>query len=720
MAVIPYRPYPTTAPQQPPEVLQRIEATPAMFGGLVGAAEQRGGAQLEQAGNELAGAAIQRQLLYNQVAADQASYGMLDQSQKIVNGVRMKHGQDALDAIDPAKENLQDLYDQTRAQLPNDRARIEFDAQTRRLHSFNLAALDNHYDQEFQRYSIETQAAGETVAMQGIAANYNNPAAVADLTDKAVRAAVRRAQTLYGTDASPDILRAAADDARVKALTSQITAMGVHDPSAADALAEQHREELGAGYPVLKAHLRERVIGARAVNDVWGTGPAGGAAAGPPSDPRGVVPLIRRTAQKYGIDPDVAVRVAQSEGLGTFGGDLVNGKPTSFGAFQLHVAPGAMGADFQRDTGLDPSDPKNEAATIDYALKRAAEGGWSPFHGAARSGIGERQGLAGGTNIVAPLTDVTQSQPPGLAETERRLAATIHDPQELKDALSYAREQYSAEWTDRQRSYELQQRQQKLASEAEEDKIIADAESPNPTITARDISQNKGLTPEAKLRMISYLDRVDKPDPLAKVSQETTVRLLDDIRRPVGDPQRISDMNPIYDAFSKGQLSKADFGFLRDQITNVRSPDGEKLAEVQKDFLAGLKSSITKSNPLLGQLDPSGDPQFYRFQWDINQKINQYKKDEKKEGKNPFDLFNPSKPDYLGSPEVIKQYQVPLQQSTRNIANRLGGGNVPAPATAAPAPTPAIAPRQPGETIDDYVRRVGALPPALLAPAPAR
>jgi hypothetical protein len=115
-----------------------------------------------------------------------------------------------------------------------------------------------------------------------------------------------------------------------------------------------------------------------------------------PTDPRGLTDYIRETATKYGVDPEVAVRVAQSEGLRDPIGD--NGK--SFGAFQLYTG-GGLGNEFKRDTGLDPGDPQNERATIDYALKRASQMGWGPWHGAARVGIDQWEGIGGGQGTGA-------------------------------------------------------------------------------------------------------------------------------------------------------------------------------------------------------------------------------------------------------------------------------------------------------------------------------
>ncbi len=142
---------------------------------------------------------------------------------------------------------------------------------------------------------------------------------------------------------------------------------------------------------------------------------AGGALAGKISDPRGLVPYIQETAAKYGIDPDIAVRVAQSEGLANPIGD--GGK--SGGAFQLYTG-GGIGNEFQKDTGKSPLDLANEKETIDYALRKASQVGWGPWHGAKKVGIAEWQGIGRGSpdSVVAsapdqqaPLVQVAQNGP---------------------------------------------------------------------------------------------------------------------------------------------------------------------------------------------------------------------------------------------------------------------------------------------------------------------
>ena len=127
---------------------------------------------------------------------------------------------------------------------------------------------------------------------------------------------------------------------------------------------------------------------------------------------------IRQRALAYGINPDIAVRVARSEGLNVLA-DRQGGlgdQGTSGGDFQLHVG-GGLGDLFRSKTGLDPLDMSNWMAADDFALKQAAKGGWSPFHGAARAGITPWEGIGAigsedkssatrGIHIGAPNTTI--------------------------------------------------------------------------------------------------------------------------------------------------------------------------------------------------------------------------------------------------------------------------------------------------------------------------
>jgi hypothetical protein len=135
-------------------------------------------------------------------------------------------------------------------------------------------------------------------------------------------------------------------------------------------------------------------------------------------DPRSKIPTIIAAAQKYGVDPATAIRVAKSEGLTSFFGD--GGK--SGGAFQLYTG-GGLGNDFQRDTGLNPLDPKNEDATIDYAMMKASQGGWGPWNGAKKIGLARWEGIGRGSAPVQTASASDQLNP-----TDRAAVDAMYPP----------------------------------------------------------------------------------------------------------------------------------------------------------------------------------------------------------------------------------------------------------------------------------------------------
>jgi hypothetical protein len=130
---------------------------------------------------------------------------------------------------------------------------------------------------------------------------------------------------------------------------------------------------------------------------------------------------IRQAAIRRGIDPDVAVRVATSEGLapGIWQSNVYrNGvREPSYGPFQLLVRDGGLGSAFQRATGQSAADPSSAFAQVDFALDQAARGGWGPWYGAARAGIGRRDGLinarpAGiGSGLAPAAQDFVRNNP---------------------------------------------------------------------------------------------------------------------------------------------------------------------------------------------------------------------------------------------------------------------------------------------------------------------
>lgn len=231
----------------------------------------------------------------------------------------------------------------------------------------------------------------------------------------------------------------------------------------------------------------------------------------------------------------------------------------------------------------------------------------------------------------------------------------------------------------------------------------------------RELSSTPGaaLEPGRLKAMVTQLqavsDRLNKPEPLARVSNANAARLLTDIRE-----GRITDMTPLYETYGKGGLTNGDFKFLQQAFTDMRTPAGERLSRGVDDLVKAVKPSIDKSNPLLGKTDQDGSINLYRFQTDLQRKVAEYRK----AGKDPHDLLDPSKPDFFGKPENLSRYQKTLTQSAADTAARLTGkkpmGNLTDPGntitgmTVEDKPVPPPMPRKQGESPDAYLKRIGA------------
>lgn len=107
---------------------------------------------------------------------------------------------------------------------------------------------------------------------------------------------------------------------------------------------------------------------------------------------------IRQAAAARGIDPEIAVRVARSEGglqNPVRQSDVVkNGvREPSYGPFQLYMN-GGLGARALA-AGIDPRDPNQWQRGVDYALNEASQKGWGQWYGSKAVGIAPFQGISG-------------------------------------------------------------------------------------------------------------------------------------------------------------------------------------------------------------------------------------------------------------------------------------------------------------------------------------
>jgi hypothetical protein len=235
MPTVPAAGYPT-GPEAPPQIdprlpvddFLRIDARPEAFGGAVGTALTRAGGELEKGAGELAQAAISRQDFFNKVASDNANTEFMKESHKLfygdpdagvnpVTGQANKpgffalKGQDAIDA-GPPNDALDKLQRDIGARLPNDRARLDFNTETRRLRTYQDGEISRHWDEQLKTAGTTTLAAKADLHDRDAATYFNDPTRLADILETGRQDATKAAQIANGMNADPAILA----DARAK------------------------------------------------------------------------------------------------------------------------------------------------------------------------------------------------------------------------------------------------------------------------------------------------------------------------------------------------------------------------------------------------------------------------------------------------------------------------------------------------------------------------
>lgn len=166
--------------------------------------------------------------------------------------------------------------------------------------------------------------------------------------------------------------------------------------------------------PMSLASLAPQGQGARAPQmDPASARVASAHAASGGTPPQGAIEAyIRHAAQKRGIDPEIAVKVAMSEGGvtdPTRQSDVVKDgvREQSYGPFQLYMN-GGLGNEAMA-AGIDPR--KDWKGGIDFALDRAREGGWGPWYGAEKVGVTGMMGI--GEQQAPQPQQMAQSAPAG-------------------------------------------------------------------------------------------------------------------------------------------------------------------------------------------------------------------------------------------------------------------------------------------------------------------
>lgn len=324
MAQVPFSPTASVAPQSAaPSDYQRIDASPAAFGAMQGAAEQQAAQRTQQGANDIEDAVIAQQTRYNQVAADDAMNNLQSQYHKLTfDGYYNLRGADAMRAYDSTKQSLDDARQKIRDGLHNDVQKLQFDQDSRRMQLITMDGVGRHYNDQFVQYQAGVAQATENVSLQGIASQYNDDGAFLNGLEDARRGAVRAAQARFGNAPDPKLITSEVSRVTSSAIKTRVQAWAPSDPTGAANWLANGRLPDGApirsalSAPDYDAMVRLTKVHAETQNVSGAIERAFTGATGSPVPlvPNPVVPqTIKAEAPKYGLDPIVPMAFAVAE-----------------------------------------------------------------------------------------------------------------------------------------------------------------------------------------------------------------------------------------------------------------------------------------------------------------------------------------------------------------------------------------------------------------------
>lgn len=305
----------------------------------------------------------------------------------------------------------------------------------------------------------------------------------------------------------------------------------------------------------------------------------------------------------------------------------------------------------------------------------------------------------GGARFISGVNKVLENPAGGIGSAQQMVDSVLKDESmpPIQRAYNYAEGQKTIKEYQQnlERALTISNKAQKIRDEGFESNVIKDSASGNPGITENDIKTAPGISPEARMRMLAWQRRDGMPEPMGRVSQETATDLFRRMNLPDDDPQHISDLREVRNAYVNGKLKRSDEEWLEKRFIEGRTPEGSELKRQRTELSKGAAQMLDGSTMM--KIDSEGKLRVYNYERFVDGKIDEYRK----AGKNPLDLFDPTKSDFLGKPDVIRGFTRPLQEQINEKMKNMGVTS----SSSQPKPQ-----RQPGENPDAYLKRIGQAP----------
>ena len=218
-----------------------------------------------------------------------------------------------------------------------------------------------------------------------------------------------------------------------------------------------------------------------------------------------------------------------------------------------------------------------------------------------------------------------------------------HLPPDTRDSLvTHAQDNLRARQIDSDRDASFAARNSARAAAATQANYVELALADTPGLAFR-VANDLTLTPDARTRLLGTTERPTQPDPPPATSSANALKLIDRIRRDDGDTERITDPTAILEAFNRGELNEADYKFVVKQLEEARTPEGSLLAAKMRAFMFHFKPVV---DPGRADADAVAAQQTFQMEQALAARVERMRGDHK----DPNDLFDPTKPDYLTTP----------------------------------------------------------------------
>ena len=651
----------------PPYDYQNIQARPEAFGALTAEATRGFGKEIGQASEGISRAAIERQNLFNQVAAHDASYKMQDGWNKVLHGdpddpssvgFFQRHGEDALHAQGDARNAIIKSFNDTRKGLRNSFQQVEFDNETRRLLSMTLNSIGEHANREFDRYSQETNKGTYTVGKQGISADPNNDAAFAAQTEQMIKSAVRGVQLTGG---GRDAMDAAVTHARGDAVVTRVEALADTNPGRAMSILEQEKSVIPADhYMRLHNYIENKNEQGEGMSAALSVGGGVVKPSGPlPEGTHPLLPLIHNLegSKDESVSPKGAI-----------------GKGQVLLSTAREIDPDATTEKLHDRAYND----KIASAYLDKLQQQFGNDTGAILVAYNAGPARAQQWLASGRNdAVLPeetrnyLARATNAAIPGFGDKLAALEEKFKDnPKMLARSVSALESLDRAAWAEQQHA----EQQHKEASDQLAQGYMARIIKQEDLNGILDEIGNDVKAGKLTWQTGNHLQNAAFAE-TQKVAEKDTKHygtgFWDTYQRvvaPDDTPGKITDVNEILRrAGPTGDLSLAGAQKLVEIMQSKKTPEGEANAALEKEFFKWAHGEMVGERVpgVAISKDPKGEELFQKFQIQAYQAIAAGKA----AGKTPMQLFNPESPDFVGKSLTVPNspFKRPMEEFLRDM-----------------------------------------------------